>query len=71
MMRVLHEELPMLNLVSTACSLAPDVRFLRGQPSEIFFSPGLPQRDSPGSTPLSETLEACCGLFSFLVLIGV
>ena len=39
MMQVLDAELPMLNLVSTACSLAPDVRFLRGQPLRFFFFP--------------------------------
>ena len=71
MVWVLDADLPVLNFVSTARSLAPDVRFLRGQPLRFFF-PGLLYRGSAGSTPLSETPGAALSFFfSFSFLIAV
>ena len=65
MMRVLDAELPMLNLVSTACSLAPDVRFLRGQPLRFFFPLACCRGTVQGRHPYLKPLRPAVGFFLF------
>ena len=64
-MRVLDAELPMLNLVSTACSLAPDVRFLRGQPLRFFFPLACCRGTVQGRHPYLKPLRPAVGFFLF------